>query len=114
MGRIIARYVTYVHYCAVAHFLQSVKEYTSVANTHTFSNSLFSCFLHTEAQFHTVVDRKPLRLENEAWQRVMVASSESESSMDIPSEFQAWVNAPTNTAALKTEEPTLAPADATA
>jgi hypothetical protein len=54
---------------------------------------------NSEAKFHTVVDRKPLRLENEAWQRVAMSESR-----DIPAQFQAWVNAPTNTAAQKTDE----------
>ena len=68
---------------------------------------LFLLVSETEAKFHTVVDRKPLRLDNEAWQRVQMSES-----MDIPAEFQAWVNAPTNMAALKTEEAPIVNADA--
>ena len=39
-----------------------------------------------EAKFHVLVDRKELRKDNAAWERV--AKSES---MEIPSEFQSWV-----------------------
>lgn len=39
------------------------------------------------SKFHTLVERKPLRLESTAWKRV----AEGGSSMEIPTEFQAWV-----------------------
>lgn len=38
------------------------------------------------SKFHTLVERKPLRLESTAWKRVAEGGS-----MEIPSEFEAWV-----------------------
>jgi hypothetical protein len=43
--------------------------------------------IHTAANFHYVVPRKPLREESDAWQRV-VASGGS-----VPPELKEWVEA---------------------
>ena len=40
----------------------------------------------TEAQFHVVVERKPLREESDAWKRITQSTS-----MEIPEELKDWV-----------------------
>lgn len=46
--------------------------------------------LVVKLKFHTVVERKPLRADSDAWKRVEEGSSDK---VEIPAELQAWVSA---------------------
>lgn len=65
----------------------------------------------TEAKFHLLVERKPLRADSEAWQRVVSSSS---GSIDIPAELKAWVGEVKDESTKKDEAATLETATATA
>jgi hypothetical protein len=58
-----------------------------------------------EAKFHVLVDRKALRQDNAAWQRI------ADESMVIPTEMQTWVSAMSSVATSDDDE-TTAPAAA--
>ena len=45
-----------------------------------------------EASFHVLVNRKPIRVDSAAWQRVVKSES-----MDIPSSMKSWVDATSST-----------------
>jgi len=45
-----------------------------------------------EASFHVLVDRKPIRVDSAAWQRIVKSES-----MDIPSSMKSWVDATSST-----------------
>ncbi|KAG7369521.1 membrane protein insertase, YidC/Oxa1 family protein [Nitzschia inconspicua] len=54
--------------------------------------------LVTNSKFHTIVERKPLRLESPAWKRLVEQEEQTSGrKVEIPMEFQSWVAATEST-----------------
>jgi hypothetical protein len=56
----------------------------------------------TEANYHTIIQRNPIREKTDAWQRVLKA----ENSANVPPELEEWVKAATLVLAAEAGEAT--------